>query len=71
MKAAARKTAPPVAPPTQLAWCKYLWDDAPVKVTADVARACMSGHDCRRPLSSEYWSVTTNAMYKLIEEAAK
>ena len=66
MKAARKAVkAPPLAPPVQLAYCRCMYSGCVSKVPADVARACMSGCNCR-PLSSEYWSRTPNAMYRLI-----
>jgi hypothetical protein len=63
------KPAQPIAKPVEMALCKSLYAAGPTQIPADIARACISGHDCR-PLSSEYWSRTPNAMYKLIEPEA-
>lgn len=50
------------------ALCRNTWTGVVSIVSADEARACLSGHDSR-PLSTEYWCKSGNAMYRLMTAA--
>lgn len=50
------------------ALCINTWTGVRSIVDANTARAMLSGHDSR-PLSSEYWCKSPNALYRLMTAA--